>query len=476
MKRVVIIGGGMAGLSAGITAQKLGYDTEIIEKTNTAGGNLCGWDRGGFHIDNCLHWLTGTNEKSELNSLWREYGALKDGIVQLPFLYKSTDGKNEVTFHFDTYRSEAELCRLSPRDEAKIRSFFDAVRVSMRIQLEAASPVDRIRNARNAVVYGREDLFSFASRFHHPLLRHAFTDYIGGEFSSLALIYAYAAFASGNGALPRGGSRRMAENIKETYESLGGRLILGVEAEKVIIENSRAVGVRLASGEIKPADAVLLACDPAVSFARLLSDIPLPKRLASMYRRRDAFPIFSSFHAAFAVESETLPFLCSTVVPVPPFFSDGRRISRLLFREFSHETDFSPSGKRVVQTMFFVHEPECKRWLSLARDKEKYEQEKKALAETLLRGFVSAFPSLSGKVTLLDAWTPATYHRYFGGFYGAYLGFGMTGKALPLAASPKLDGIRNILLATQWLQPPGGLPIAALQGRRAAEMLPRITE
>lgn len=474
MKRVIIIGGGMSGLSAGITARKLGYDTEIIEKNKTPGGNLCGWDRSGFHIDNCLHWLTGTHERTELFRLWQEYGALKNGIVQLPFLYKSTDGENEVTFHFDTYRAEAEFSRLSPRDEAKIHAFFDAVRISMRIQLGVASPLDRIKNAKNAVVYGKEDLFSFSSRFHHPLLRLAFTDYIGGEFSSLALICAYAAFASGNGALPRGGSRKMAEDIACTYESLGGRLTLGVEAEEVVTEGGRAVGVRLANGETRDADAVLLACDPAVSFAKLLPEISIPKQLLSMYRRRDAFPIFSSFHAAFAVDADTLPFLCSTVVPVSPFFSDGRKISRLFLREFSHEPTFSPNGKQVVQTMFFVHEAECRKWLSLSGNREKYEQEKKALAETLLRGFVSAFPSLSGKVSLLDAWTPATYHRYFGGFYGAYLGFGTTGKALPLAASPKLDGIRNILLATQWLQPPGGIPIAALQGRRAAEMLPRI--
>lgn len=474
MKKIIIIGGGIAGLSAGITAQKMGYATEIIEKTKTAGGNLCGWERNGFHIDNCLHWLTGTHERSELYSLWREYGALTNGIVQLPFLYKSTDGENEVTFHFDTYRAEAEFARLSPRDEAKIHAFFDAVRVSMRMQLGAASPFDRIKNAKNTLIYGKENLFSFASRFRHPLLRHAFTDYIGGEFSCLALIYAYAAFASGNGALPRGGSQKMAESIISTYESLGGKLTLGVEAERILTKNGHAVGVRLANGEIKEGDAFLAACDPAVTFAKLLTDTPIPKSLLSMYRRRHAFLIFSSFHAAFAVDSPSLPFLCSTVTSVPPFISDGRKISRLFFREFSHEPTFSPSGKQIVQTMFFVHEPECRRWLSLARNEEAYEKEKQALAEVLLRGFVSAFPSLSGKVTLLDAWTPATYHRYFGGFYGAYLGFGATGKALPLAASPRVDGIKNLLLATQWLQPPGGLPTAAMQGRRAAEMLPRI--
>ena len=474
MKKVIIIGGGVAGLSAGITAQKMGYDTEIIEKNKTAGGNLCGWDRSGFHIDNCLHWLTGTQKGSELYRLWKDLGALENGIIQLPFLYKSTDGKDEATFHFDTYRAEAEFSRLSPRDEKRTHAFFDAVRVSMRMQVGKATPLDRIKHAKNALIYGKENLFSFASRFYHPLLRQCFTDFIGGEFSALALIYAYAAFASGNGALPRGGSQKMADDIASTYKRLGGRLTLGDSAEEVRIENRRAVEVRLKSGEVRRGDAFLLACDPAVSFARLLPEVSIPQRLLSMYRRRNAFPIFSSFHAAFAVDAETLPFRCSTVVNIAPFFSDARRISRLFLREFSHEPAFSPKGKQIVQTMFFLHEEECRKWLSLSSDKEKYEKEKRDLAETLLHGFVAAFPSLSGRVSLLDSWTPATYHRYFGGFYGAYLGFGTTEKALPLAASPKIEGVKNLLLATQWLQPPGGLPIAAMQGRRAAELLPQI--
>lgn len=474
MKKVIIIGGGVAGLSAGITAQKMGYKSEIIEKTHTAGGNLCGWDRNGFHIDNCLHWLTGTNEKTELYRLWKEYGALNDGIVQLPFLYKSTDGTNEVTFHFDTYRAEAEFSRLSPIDERRIHGFFDAVRVSMRMQVGSATPLDRLKYVKNMLFYGREDLFSFAAGFSHPLLCYAFTDFIGGEFSTLALIYAYAAFASGNGALPRGGSRKMASEVEKTYLRLGGTLTLGTPAEEITVENGRAIGVRLANGEVKNADAFLLACDPAVTFAKLLPETPIPRQLLSMYRRRNAFPIYSSFHTAFAVDSDSLPFRCSTVVSVPPFFSDGRQISRLFLREFSHEPSFAPKGKQVVQTMFFLHEPECRRWLSLSRDKERYENEKRALSETLRDAFVSAYPSLSGKVSILDTWTPATYHRYFGGFYGAYLGFGMTGKALPVTASPKVDGISNLLLATQWLESPGGLPIAALQGRRSAKMLPEI--
>lgn len=55
MKKVVIIGGGVSGLSAGIYAQQKGYQTEIYEKNQMLGGECTGWNRQGYHIDNCIH-------------------------------------------------------------------------------------------------------------------------------------------------------------------------------------------------------------------------------------------------------------------------------------------------------------------------------------------------------------------------------------------------------------------------------------
>ena len=65
MKELVIVGGGVAGLSAGIYAQLRGFHATVVEKHRVPGGNLTGWNRDGRHIDNCIHWLTGTNPVTE---------------------------------------------------------------------------------------------------------------------------------------------------------------------------------------------------------------------------------------------------------------------------------------------------------------------------------------------------------------------------------------------------------------------------
>lgn len=77
-KKVVIIGGGVAGLSAGVYARLAGFEAEIYEKNTIPGGECIGWNRKGYHIDNCIHWLTGTKKGTDLYDVWKTVGALSD--------------------------------------------------------------------------------------------------------------------------------------------------------------------------------------------------------------------------------------------------------------------------------------------------------------------------------------------------------------------------------------------------------------
>jgi len=80
MKKIIIIGGGVAGLTAGIYAQKNGYDSCILEKNHILGGECTGWDRKGYHIDGCIHWLVGTKENTPMYKLWETAGALGNTV------------------------------------------------------------------------------------------------------------------------------------------------------------------------------------------------------------------------------------------------------------------------------------------------------------------------------------------------------------------------------------------------------------
>ena len=129
MARILIIGGGVAGLSAGIYALKNGHRVIICEHHSIAGGNLTGWNRNGYHIDNCIHWLTGTNKHSPLYKTWEELGVLGGiEIVQNESLYTCTFNHQTLALYRDLDRLEREMHALSPRDEKEINAFISNVK------------------------------------------------------------------------------------------------------------------------------------------------------------------------------------------------------------------------------------------------------------------------------------------------------------------------------------------------------------
>ena len=69
-KSIIIIGAGIAGLSAGCYGQMNGYHTRIFEMSNSPGGLCTSWQRQGYTIDGCLHWLVGSKPGSSFYRIW----------------------------------------------------------------------------------------------------------------------------------------------------------------------------------------------------------------------------------------------------------------------------------------------------------------------------------------------------------------------------------------------------------------------
>jgi len=60
VKSIIIVGGGIGGLSAGCYAQMNSYRTQIFEMNDKPGGLCTAWQRKGYTIDGCLCWLVGS--------------------------------------------------------------------------------------------------------------------------------------------------------------------------------------------------------------------------------------------------------------------------------------------------------------------------------------------------------------------------------------------------------------------------------
>ena len=476
MAKILIVGGGVAGLSAGIYAQMAGHQAIVCEKHFVPGGNLCGWDRGEYHIDNCIHWLTGTNPSTKTYQMWEDLGALGGvEIFQGDSLYTCEYEGKRLSLFKDMKRMETEMLSVSPEDKAEILSFIHAVKalqgfcgIAGKQHNEGIHFFQTIQAIPLLIKYYRLTTGALAERFSHPLLKFFFKAFWGDDFSSLALIFVCAHFCGENGGIPEGSSCAMAERMTERFQSLGGQLLLKKEAVKILLENERATGVTFADGTSVFADYVILTADPASVFGKLI-DLPMPKQLEKNYKNT-AYRRFSSYQCAFACGLSELPFEGDMIFKIPKEYRLLLRTDRLIVREFSHEKTFSPEGTNILQTMTFVFEEDAKYFIQLREnDREAYHQRKKEMADALLKLLEDQFPQMKGKLHYVDMWTPATYHRFTGSDIGSFMSFALPSKALPLCVSNRISGLSNVILATQWLQAPGGLPIAAEVGKNAVE-------
>ena len=129
MKKVIIIGAGITGLSAGIHALLKGYDVSIYEKNKTCGGCCGGWYRNGYYIDNCMHWLTGTNQHTKTFKLWKLLGAMNEtsNLYQSDYFYKSIFNNEFIELGCDTEKTRNDMIRISPEDRKEIDKFINTV-------------------------------------------------------------------------------------------------------------------------------------------------------------------------------------------------------------------------------------------------------------------------------------------------------------------------------------------------------------
>lgn len=479
MANIIIVGAGVAGLTAGIYALYEGHKVTIYERHFKAGGNLTGWDRRGYHIDNCIHWLTGTNSVTAFHKMWVKLGALGDDveIYQPQSLY--TYEKDGKTFSLDKSLAElkANMLVIAPEDKKEILGLIHAIRSVQRLNGMGGKDCERKSNAWEYLVsapdllkYGKYTIKDLSERFKNPLLRSFLHSFMSEQFSALAMIMVFATFTGKNGGIPHGSSCAMAERMVARYESLGGVLHLKNGVAKVNVQNGAATSVLLDDGSEVQADYVVITADPAVAFGSLLDRLYMPKKLAEQYA--DANMIrFACQQCAFAFDGETLPFAGEMIYDVPEQYREILCSDYLMLREFSHEKSFAPEGKCLMQSMAYCLEDDAKALVALYRDKDAYEQRKAKMVEAAEQIICAHLPELKGKITCIDSWTPATYERFVGSQVGSFMSFIMPAGAAPVQLSGKIEGLDNVVIATQWQMAPGGLPIAAMAGIAAVKLI-----
>lgn len=479
-KNMLIIGAGIAGLSMGIYGQMNGYKTKIVEMHTQPGGLMTGWKRKGYTVDGCIHWLTGSSPSYNYYRYWEEIGLIDGMEIFDPEVFARVEFANHkvVNLYTNIDKLEKHLLEIGPHDAKIIKETCNAIRKFARwnpsvdsnleenlksiIPMAAAMPV--------LLKWGRVTMSEFGNRFTTPELKFVFGELWYPEMSSVGLLMTLAMLNNKGAGYPIGGSLTMAENAEKRYLDLGGEIQYGSRVDKILVENDRATGIRLADGTEYRAEVVVSAADGHATIFDMLDGKFINDQITTMY---DSAPMFSSLvYIGLGVNRNftDLPKMTGglTLFLDEPITIAGEKLEHVEACIYNYDPNLSPDGKTAIAIMLNGN---YAYWKELYQDRERYDSEKKQAALQMIAVLNKRFPGLDNQVEMIDVATPVTFERYTGNWKGSFEGWLPTPAAMMKPIPKTLPGLENFYMVGQWVQAGGGLPSGVMTAREVMKQI-----
>jgi len=487
---IIIIGAGFAGLAAGIYAQMNGYKTRIFEMHDKPGGLCTSWNRKGYTIDACIHWLVGSSPGNFMNDLWKEAGVAqgREFIYMDEYMhFESPDGR-VLTFYTDIDRLEQHLLEFAPDDKKQIGEFIKGARTCLVFDQPSINSsiikksLYKINLGLKFALVGKQFQKwmkttgkEFADGFKDPFLKSTFSEIWMPEFSILFLFFTFAYLHRKNAGYPLGGSMPMSLAMEKRYKDLGGEIIYDKRVEEIITANGKASGIRLSDGTGYQSNIIISAADGYTTIFKMLGGQYTDDKIRDMYDKWTLFPPLIFIGLGVRRKFEDIPRSVSGFsfpLDKPVQIAD-KTLERLSVHLYHHDKSLSPEECTALTVMF---ETDYDYWKQLFTDKKAYKQKKLEIEEAVIGLLEQRFPGISSQVEMVDVATPMTFERYTGNWKASFEGWLITpenSNTIMKPMSQSLPGLKNFYMCGQWVEPGGGLPTSIMSARRLLKTICR---
>ncbi|WP_119169157.1 1-hydroxycarotenoid 3,4-desaturase CrtD [Algihabitans albus] len=489
-ERVVVIGAGIGGLAAAITAAARGLQVTLVERAETPGGKMREVAAGGALLDAGPTVFT---MKWVFDALFAEAGTSLEDHLELERAetlarHGWTDGSRLDLFADPACNDDAIGAFAGASEVPRFQAFRqDARRIfeTLKDSYIAAQRPGPLELTRRAGIPDLTAIKPFASLwsalggyFQDPRLRQLFARYAtycgSSPFDAPATLMLVAHVELEGLWRIRGGMHRLARAMSSLASDCGAQVIYGCEAAEILVERGRTSGVRLANGEVLPAESVIFNGDAAAlstgllgrAAGRAVPGMPVDKRSLSaivwtLLGRPAGFPLQHHnvfFSDAYRAEFDAV-FRQDRLPDEPTVYLCAQDRDE----DDRGEDRSRPDGDERLYLL--VNAPP--RGDRHPLNSEEIEQCAERAFALLRRCGLEIEP----RPDTMQATTPNDFHRLFPATGGALYGrasHGWTASFQRAGARSKLPGL---YLAGGSVHPGPGVPMAALSGRLAVERL-----
>ena len=486
---VVVIGGGLGGLSAAAHLARNGFPVTLVEQHEIPGGYATTFDRAGgkFTFDVSLHATM--SAKGGLRESLEGAGVLdKVETVELPELCRIITPDYELIW--PQQNPEAIIKQLSdlfPDQAQGIQGFFDEI---LGVLDEAIKPfnsdswIDKL-----LFPITRRKMWSIRNKtlsevldpyVKDPKLRSllsVYWPYYGLPPSKLSGFYyaiATAAYIRFGGFYIKRRSQDLSYALMDAIEAKGGQVMLETEAEKIVMKDGAITGVTLASGKHLKARAVISNASVPVTM-KMLPQNTEPAKFNSKAReylkKLDTYrPSLSSFVVWLGLNQEVHRKVKDYEIWIDRDYDpekayqgclacDPNKAGLLVTLYDNAYKGYSKPGTSTVILMILSGYEPWKRFEAdyFAGRKDAYHREKERIAKALVKEAEKwVITGLSSMIEVMEAATPLTNIHYTGNPEGAIYGYQQSMDNAYMTRLEQRTPFKGLYLASAWTKPGGG--------------------
>jgi phytoene desaturase len=482
----VVIGAGIGGLSAAIHLAAAGRKVIVLEQADQAGGKMGEFRHLGFRWDTGPSLIT-------MRGVFEELFALASRRLED---YLDLQPVEPITRCFFSDGRTLDLSREQPRMLEQLAAFGPAeaegylaylaytarlYRITSpifiydqpprlgslrRVSIPDALRFDGLRTMSQAIQ-------GFVSSSHLQQVLGMFATYVGASpYLAPATLNVIAHVELSQGVwYPQGGVYGIAQAFTRLAGELGVEVHTGSRVQSIEIDQGRASGVRLASGETLPVSGVVANLDVATVYEQLLPPEPVFRRRLRRLQRHD--PSCSAFVMLLGVLGEHPELSHHNEF----FSSDYRREFDQIFSQQMPPSEPTLYVSITSKTTLQDAPSGCENWfvqinvpaLSPAWDWRNRAEEYAAQALDLLaqRGV-----DIRRQVVYQKLITPLDIRDWTGAWRGAL--YGASSNNLWAAfrrPHNRCPDIKGLYFAGGSTHPGGGVPMVTLSGRVASQLL-----
>jgi len=473
----IIIGSGAGGLTAAVPLAQAGLKVLVCEQHEIPGGWTHSFTLSGYKFSPGVHYIGGIQPGGTLRRIYQGLGVSKD----LSFVEINPDGYDHIFIgedRFDFPKGRQNLIDYLksrfPHEADGIDGYFKDVH----LLTEGLRSIGRVRNVKDAVKgtgtaagllrWARatgQDLLD--AHLSDPVLKGVLSGQAGDNGLPPSQVSAF--FHAGithhyfeGGYYPLGGAFALPRAFTRALKDAGGELRLSTSVEEILVEDGRAIGVRLADGTEARSRYVISNADPEVTLGKLVGREHLSPKLR---RKLDGVTYSVSALSLFfatdmdlrgaGLDSGNFWYYNNTDV-------DGMYALGLTDHALGAETppmqfltvttlkDPSKmhSGHHTCESFVFVGYEAFEKWANtrFGQRPADYAALKEDLAWRLFNGLDRRVPGLKDHIVFWDLGTPLTNVHYLNATRGNLYGISKTPRQIGPWAFPVKSEIEGLYM------------------------------